>query len=249
MPIKIAQHPTKPYQVKFYPESHKYIMNDETELRSVSEVIADFFPNFDFANVSKEYAAKHNIPLDDVRRMWNQERDKAIDFGNAVHKYIEYKLMNKDTSEIEGIDEETRNNIDNFIRFLSGSYQIVSAEFIVFSPEYKVAGTIDALFQSKENPKSYLLIDWKTCKKIDYQSTYSYSELLELYNNGFTLYSLQLNFYRWLLVHEGYVDSEDVNMCIVHIRPNQAPTVYGVPPLQSYIAKMLSYLSITTQKT
>ena len=121
----------------------------------------------------------------------------------------------------------SRPNIDTF------------SEVIVYSKELGIAGTIDVLMMNK-NSNEYVLIDWKTSKRIDtsaYGKRTGISTVTrDVPDCNYYHYSLQLSLYRYLM--EKYYGFKINNQYIVQLKDDKALS-FKTPYMRDHISAML----------
>lgn len=177
------------------PTTHTYLDSNDVKYKSVTTLIKDFVPKFDFDEKSKLYAAKYGLDVEEVRQSWRQKNVDSTSFGTAIHKEIE-NLINEGVYNGEPKFKEPVSEVVNTIvsDFKPGNFLL---EHIVFNEEYKIAGTADVIV---DNKKSFSVLDFKTNKEFKVQNPYD-KYLLEpishLPNGEFFKYSLQLSFYAY----------------------------------------------------
>ena len=128
---------------------------------------------------------------------------------------------------------------------IRAKYDIIGVEKIVFSPELRIAGTIDLLVKSRENG-NYAIIDHKTNAKIEVENTFNKfcnEPISHLADTNFIHYALQLNLYQYLLKAEKYVPADaKFSMFLNHLTEN-GQKWYQLPDLQSEVKDlMIDYL-------
>ena len=196
-------------------ETHIYsLKNSEIKFTSVTTYISDFFEKFNQLEIAKKLI-KTNIryahrTVDDIISDWNKSRD----YGTLVHKEIENHI-NK-TSEAK--DLKAKHAIEWLGRFTENRLCDIYSEKIIFSEQLKIAGTMDILIRLHESDE-YIIIDWKTNKKIDTRSfrnkmgTHSITSNIE--DCKYNVYAFQLSFYRYIL--ETYYGLNIKQQIIAHI--------------------------------
>ena len=90
----------------------------------------------------------------------------------------------------------------------SAGFLSLEPEKLIFSPRFRVAGSIDLLV--KKAPAHYLMIDWKRVKEIKYSGfrnrTGTHPATMHLQDCNFIHYSLQLSIYEQILRLERYIE-------------------------------------------
>ena len=194
--------------------THTYRI-DNTNLKCVSEIVASQFQPFN-ANAIAASIEKGKASDPDSRyfgmdraailQQWKEAGQDAREKGTMLHGYIE-------SFYLDGTHPETPPpEWDQFLLFNQdhADWRILGCEVRVNNS--KVAGTIDAVFQT---PDGIVLVDWKRCKAIDYSGHRRGVDWMAYTEDcNYNKYSLQLSLYREL------IDSEVVGMFIVQIHPD-----------------------------
>ena len=117
----------------------------------------------------------------------------------------------------------------------------VLSEIILYSKELKIAGTIDVLAKDNQSDE-YVLIDWKTSKKITTVSykykTGNHDATKNVMDCNFYHYSLQMSLYRYIL--EEYYGLTVRNQVIAHIK-DDGVDAHLAPYMRKEIMMMLKY--------
>jgi ATP-dependent exoDNAse (exonuclease V) beta subunit len=242
--MKQAEHPSGEI-ITFTEEDHKYVDSKGQVYTSVTSLIHNHFPVFDTDGVAKKYAAKRGLNPEDVKRDWKENADKASEYGTRVHLFAEALLVGHTPPEpSDEQDEKSFKVVREFIEkeFMS-KYTFIASEKIIFSPKYKISGTIDLL--AKDRQGNLFVLDWKTNKEIKFGSSYGsgLGFLSHLDDCNFSHYSIQLNMYRRLLHEEGYFRGAlSASMALLFVRrlPQPALQVYPIKRMDDEIDKMLA---------
>jgi ATP-dependent exoDNAse (exonuclease V) beta subunit len=217
--MKLAVHPSGA-QIEFADETHTYICGD-TILTSTTTVIHDLFPKFDAAAVALKKGLKDGVDPNQLLSKWQTIGAEASSWGNLIHSMAEQLILGADRS-IATSDREGRyfDMLSLAVGKLRDQFDIVEIEKIVFSPNRKLAGTIDLLLRSKQTGR-YIVADWKTSreiKKSGFQGQRGFGVCSHLEHCNFIHYSLQLSIYRELLLSEGYLEpNSQVSTAIIHL--------------------------------
>jgi ATP-dependent exoDNAse (exonuclease V) beta subunit len=205
--------------LKFNSEKHEYKVG-RTKYVSVTTIIGEQFPKFDADEVAERVALKQKRSPASIKKEWADKGAEACRFGTKIHKWAE-DILNKLELSREGTEKELAylKSLEEFIPKFLKKYEIIEAEKMIFSPKYKIAGTIDLLARNKKTGKIHVL-DWKTNKAIErenrWQKGKGKDELSHLDSCNFNKYSLQLNLYQRLLKEEYFEDAE-FERYILHI--------------------------------
>ena len=180
-------------------ESHVYsLKNRDIDFTSVTTYISDFFEKFDQIKVankliktSMKYAHRS---VEDIIEDWNKSRD----YGTFVHKQIEDHVRGLE----DATDAKAKHGVEWLKNFINDRNCDVHVEKIIFSEDLRLAGTMDVLIYLPESDE-YIIIDWKTNKKIDTRSfrnkmgTHPVTSNIE--DCKYNVYAFQLSLYRYLL--------------------------------------------------
>ncbi len=207
---RTASHP-KGSQIEFHPEPHDYLFNGE-KLTSVTTLIQKWFPQFDALAVAKKKAEREGSDYQALLTEWATKREEASSFGSKVHLMVDKILQEKNDRAADHLAESAREKtylvaLKEALKRIALGYEFVESEKIIFSPERKVAGTLDLLLRSKSTGE-FVIGDWKTNREIKYsgfREEMGSGPCARLANCNFTHYSLQTSAYGVLLTTEGYI--------------------------------------------
>lgn len=210
-----AKHP-RGYEIIFEESTHKYssiINGKEISYTSGTGVIHACFPPFDpSGEITKRCALKEGITVEELKAKWKAKGDASCKFGTRVHECCEDIELGKSEHELRNTPQDAREEIVfkhavNMARKFRQQLDILGVEKIVFSPELRIAGTIDLFARSKKT-REWIIIDHKTNQSIDTEnkwSNFALPPIEHIPDINFYTYSLQLNLYQYLLQREGYV--------------------------------------------
>ena len=218
-------------------ESHKYILstNPDLEFISATTFISQFFEKFDAEKIAQKLVSRSpkymGMTVDEVLAMWKE----SANHGTIVHEELEEHILNKspltEPKAIEGMNWLKKYK-------LAGNFEVYP-EVIIFSEELKISGTVDLLLFDK-NINQYIIMDWKTSKKIDTKSYKNKMGILPASSNiedtKFNHYALQLSLYRYLL--EEYYNVKISQHLIVHLMDDKCVGLH-VPYMKNNIIKMV----------
>jgi hypothetical protein len=246
-------------KIEFNESDHTYVINDgkdQESIISVTSFIKQKFPDFDKESKLTEIA-ELNIDAFAVEEEWEQLNTE----GKQMHKRIEnYLKSGRDKRQLNFLKKE-----DNlFFRFmLQQKYVTLASEFMIYDPQLKIAGTIDALFISEESYKrrffsdnnnnnnnnndddlveDVILVDWKRIKKLHYSSINNeigFHPFDFLQKTNHTLNSMQVNMYKYIL--EKNYNVRVCKMFLVILHPiNDEPVICEIPYLEEVQKLMIS---------
>jgi len=218
-------------------DNHEYklISNPELVFTSVTSYVGKFFDEFDAKKVATKlvnnYAKYSEYTIESLMEEWN----RAAEYGTKVHNEIEDWIKNGiEPKELKSING--KNWLENYK--LKSSINVLS-EIIIYSKELRIAGTVDIIAKDNRTDE-YILIDWKTSKKITTVSygykTGNHDATRNVMDCNFYHYSLQLSLYRYLL--EEYYGLNVRNQVIAHIKDNGVDA-HVAPYMRNEIVSML----------
>jgi ATP-dependent exoDNAse (exonuclease V) beta subunit len=228
-------------KLEFDEALHKYTHDGEV-LESVTQALGRLFLPFDEYRMSKRAANRRRTSQRTILREWERARDTACDFGTAVHLHAEtYIRDGVRTKPANAIYEQTFKTARSVCDALLVTHDFVEAEKMVFSPKYKIAGTLDLILRNKETGK-IVLVDWKTNKELTKDPTHynkpGLGPFKEILDSKYNKYCLQLNIYRRIMEEENYFDEEIGDMIIIHLRDGTVKT-FTVPDHSELIDKFM----------
>ena len=116
----------------FEPGPHKYFVEEEgerIELKSVSKLVSGFEPYVNWNEIKANYAAKNNLTVDQVTRMWKEKNIRSTNNGTSTHLFGEsyfWFILNRP----ENIDPIIRPQFeDGFLIPYSGKQEAVTLYF------------------------------------------------------------------------------------------------------------------------
>lgn len=208
-------------KLDFQEKSHTYkIKESDEELKSITKLIHEQFKIFDKDKIifniikSKKYMSDPTYKYykkthKEISESWDKTRDE----GTNVHRIIENYFLNKEEDDIK---DKYQKEYEQFKLFLQDhpDFEIYRTEWKIYDEEFKIAGTIDAIF--KDNDK-FIIIDWKRIKDITPTNKYQKSLTINYLDDcNFNHYSLQLNFYKYILEKNYNIKINDIYLILLH---------------------------------
>lgn len=226
---------------KFDEESHTYTY-DGKQMFGVTSFLHRFVKEFDEAYWLPKKAADLGITEQELKKQWDDKRNRSCDLGHNVHTYIETFYESKKPI-LPKHDEEALERIAKFHSIYESKLKqltSVGSEIRVFSKRWNLAGTIDKLYLLK---KAGIVGDWKTNKKIKTDDDYTFNNYLlppfnKLKENEINKYSLQISLYR-LLLEEAGIDTEYGFVC--HLPPEGDAKIYKLKDLRADLRYYLDH--------
>jgi len=238
-------------RITFEPVSHTYQIDEKDTYISATTIIHKYFPEFDSDKVIQKMMKSSNWKkspyfgktVDEIKNQWEENRVAAAAKGTQVHDWIENFYLGEFQPPCKEAEESK--SFQNFMDFYKEyGWKPFRTEWRVFTEDYKVAGSIDIVFEGSE-PGKIKVYDWKNSKEIKTDNRYEKGNppLSHLPNCNFYHYSLQLNLYKWILERHYDVKVEEMGLIIVH---ENYPTYlkYDVKDMTKDVGLMLEhYLS------
>ena len=176
--MKTAPHPTLPFTLHFDEANHQYYIDTEKSreywqpVPSVTQFVGHYIPPFDAEKAAKKKAAYAGKTAEQILQEWDAKRAHACEMGTRVHANQE-AMMNGSQDFQQPADDRERAIMSAgwqaMTDLAAASWQPAAAEKMVFSLEYRLAGTIDAIFQ---RGREILIVDWKTNEAIHRRNPY-----------------------------------------------------------------------------
>ncbi|MDP7180517.1 MAG: PD-(D/E)XK nuclease family protein [Candidatus Woesearchaeota archaeon] len=208
---KISEH-NKKHNLQFEEKEHKYTIEGDIVLKSVTTKLQSFFP-FDAIKVANELALQRGVDPKSILDEWDTIRDNGTATHNLAERFCNgEELTNEELNKVK--------HVSTFLKCYS-HFQVLGSEVRIFSKKYKVAGTIDLVLKNKTNNRIYLL-DWKTSSKEIERDKYwdmAQGKLSNLPHNKFHQYSMQLAVYSKIIKEE--YDITVFDGLLVHLREDQ----------------------------
>lgn len=176
-------------------KTHTYQSDKGVRYKSVSALIDQFVPFFDFEQKSYDYSVKYGIPLEEVRSNWKEKNRLSTEYGHKIHSVLEESIRSKTFTHKDKIYDSI---LKELAKYLHKNEKFLS-EQILFNEDYRVAGTTDLILERKND---FDIIDFKTNKKIKFENNFEDAFLLFPVNNlpnaEYFKYALQLSLYAYM---------------------------------------------------
>ena len=257
-------------KLEFIEDEHRYFLPRENgtkeELISVSAVTHLFEQKVDWDEKAHEYALKHNMEYEEVKRMWLENNLLATNSGTGTHLYGEmwtHFLLD----EMDKVDPVIAPQYEKgyliphsgkekaVMHFYEDLFKVdsiypVLAEtrvYIGLTKEYdlktKYAGTFDMLFATKYHGEWKLLVyDFKTNSKLtsDYNRQNNVMMLPPFenyYDEALSHYTIQLSAYSLCLQQLGY---EILDRKLIWLKEDETYEKISLPDISQDIKKALA---------
>lgn len=235
-------------RIVFDEEPHLYYIDGKQTKTSVTSVIHNFFPHFDVEKVAvmtqrKNYNTRSSkyfqLSVDEIKQMWEDNRNEAATAGTHLHKSIEnyYNDIPPDNSSQE---------FKYFLNFVDDFKGLVPyrTEWEIYDEDLNIAGSIDMLF---ENPDGTLdMYDWKRSKQIVESNSFQKGKgpVSHMDHCNLSHYTLQLNIYKYIL--ETKYDKTISSMALVVCHPdNNNYLRFEIPDMAEKVTELLDAFMLT----
>ena len=173
--------------VLFNKEDHTYSKNGKPYL-SGSTFAHMFEKEFPRDAIAQKVANANDRTVEDVLAGWDSKGEISLQYGTLIHKCIETFIKYGETPSNEYLAGIVGDWDEVF-----GDEQIDSTELFVQDDAHQLCGVIDGLAGDT-------IYDWKTG---DIHKKTSHTLGKEFPNDRLSLYTLQLNFYRYICEQNG----------------------------------------------
>ena len=243
-------------RLSFDEASHRYKVDDEIELQSVTQLISHFFKPFDAMFWSLKKCRGNEQEAEKMREQWDMKGVIASRAGTFMHKQIENYLDTHQSPSLvcpieyhgkyhqESLQISIQTEWQYFLSFdTETSYHPFRTEWGIFDMEAGLAGTIDLL--CKCNDGTYEMYDWKRSNKVDAAErnhrAHGLNGLEHLTDTSYVHYCLQQNLYRYMLEKNYGIKVSRMNLVVLH--PDyQNYRIVSVPRMDKEVRIILSRL-------
>lgn len=182
--------------MEFFSDSHEYRRNGKV-YQSVSQFLEKFKKPFPKGMLAERVAQKNGREAQDMINQWDLNAQISCDYGNSIHKGIEYWIRYGEMSKLAHIKIATEKFAKKHDRTK------LKPEIIVFNDELMLAGTLDQL--ELLGGKKVKILDIKTNAELtDDGNGYFLPPLDKLPHSKINGYRLQLSMYKYLLELKGF---------------------------------------------
>lgn len=197
--------------MKFTEQGHTYHCDDQGAFRSVTGILSLLQPKKDWDKIAAAYAKKNNIPVEEVKQMWQHEKDISLHRGTKFHASREREDLSLPFAAVFSAD--TMVSLEVVAPCIVDGVKLgqeqklkegVYPELLVWLNSIKVAGQVD---RAEIYDNNINIIDYKTNKKMEiegWKNRFGMSEKMlapcgHLDNTDYWKYALQLNFYAYMI--------------------------------------------------
>lgn len=230
-------------RIKFFPEPHIYLIDNNPRTISASTLVHRFFDDFD-----SESAILNLTPLNpmfgkqfhEIEQAWEDKRNTAANLGTQLHLDIEKFFDSGKT--IKPINKKEFNFFLDFYESHLSQLQLYRTEWRIFDDLIYVAGTADMIFKKQDG--TYVIYDWKRSEKISsigFKGKKGNGVCSEFDDCNYNHYCLQLNIYKKIL--EDHYAKPVSEMYFVQLHPNfDTYKIFEVPDMREKVDQMFDQL-------
>ena len=204
-------------QVQFNENGHVYRVFDNNEQLkykpiSVTTLIHKYQKPFDLEGMSALCAKKEGVTQQEIKDRWAKINKTACKHGTRMHSVAE-RIFNGEFVDDSTFTPEQQvifKQIQAVVGKMKERPYDYESEKIIFDPVINVAGTVDLIGRHKDSG-DYLLIDWKTNKRIRMDNEWGdtfLSPIDGLPDCEYNLYGLQLAMYEHILKEGGFIEPD-----------------------------------------
>jgi len=173
------------------------IRHDELHYLSSTTFLGTFFPKFDKEKIIGYIIRSHRYVNDPDYRYYRQTEVEILEGwdalgndaclrGSRFHANVEYHCNDMTV-------EDNTTEFQQYLNFRADHPNLIPwrTEMLILHEEYRIVGSVDAIFKDTNTGK-YVLLDWKRSKKVDTKNgEKGFFPLEHLKGNNLTKYSIQ----------------------------------------------------------
>ena len=211
--------------ITFEEGPHIYTINGDSSYTSVTTFNHKHFDVFDADKIIDNMMNSHKwgsnkyfgMSKNEIKELWKNNGKNAAEAGTKLHYDIECFYNN--SPNINDTDE-----YQFFLNFSKNHNNLTPyrTEWMIFHENYKIAGSIDMVFQNEDGTLS--IYDWKRCKDIQKTSSwnkFSKNDIIShIPDTNYWHYCLQLNTYKFIL--EDKYDKVIKDMYLICLHPEKS---------------------------
>ena len=239
--------------IDFHEEEHFYTINDYRFGISATSLIETYAQEFDSDGISQMVANKRGISQKEVLDEWKKENEFSCIKGSCIHLKAQSLWMGTDyeidyNTIDDAIDKDRlkkeydimSKQATDFYNDYKDMYDMIQDEFIVWSKEFDIAGSIDGIMYNK-NTQQCCILDFKSNKDLQFKSKYRKKMKVPLHElddvNG-QHYYVQLSIYKYLI--EKYTNIKVDELFIVYFNINaDSYEIIEIPYLKKEVEEIL----------
>lgn len=231
----------KEAEIGFEPKLHIYThpkdLTGSAEYLSVSSLLEKIFI-FDIERYLERKSEQEGKPIDQLRSEHELKRIEAAEKGTELHLTIENYLLKNYENVNQTLPEYSMFKTYYENEILANGLEFVEAEKKIFTTEFNIAGTVDAIFK-KKNKNEYVVFDWKRSEKIVIDDgepdrigyPLSVKEFLHFNNCSYYRYLIQQSLYKYILEKYYSMKISSINLLVLHKKYSKAFRLKLIPAI------------------
>lgn len=196
----------------FIEDGHYYLCNGKRVEISTTGLISQYEQKFDSDTISQQVADKRGISQQEVLEEWRIENLHSTIKGSMIHEFAQSLWEGKEYTfdysnvpkeiDLDRLDSDIKKLIPQAINFhndYKDMYELIGCEIYLGDEDYDECGATDQMMLNKYTG-GITIIDYKTNKKIEYESYKHKKMLIPLHkfdDCNYVHYSFQLGDYKY----------------------------------------------------
>lgn len=196
----------------FIEDGHYYLCNGKRVEISTTGLISQYEQKFDSDTISQQVADKRGISQQEVLEEWRIENLHSTIKGSMIHEFAQSLWEGKEYTfdysnvpkeiDLDRLDSDIKKLIPQAINFYNDykdMYELIGCEIYLGDEDYDECGATDQMMLNKYTG-GITIIDYKTNKKIEYESYKHKKMLIPLHkfdDCNYVHYSFQLGDYKY----------------------------------------------------
>jgi len=209
--LSIVNEHDRDKHIQFEDEGHLYIVDGDSNYKSVTTVVSQFHEHFNANEVIRKMRISgkkflpgevyHDMTDADIKKLWKENGCKASTAGTIMHFNIEC-FYNRNPFENPDLPE-----LELFLSYEAEHAKLLGlvpfrTEWYIFDKEVRIAGSVDMIYRKEGTAENEVYIyDWKRVNPLSKEN--SFSNMKEPFDRfpdcKYCHYSIQLNIYCYIL--------------------------------------------------
>lgn len=242
-----SMHPSGKVGITFTEADHLYVDDFGMEYTSTTTLIHSAFEEFDGPRIAAAKSIKTGVPAEQYLAEWEENRNRAATEGTRLHENCERQILGRYPDMHQSADDAERLRFRaawQEVEKIKSAFIKLEPEKIIFSPRFRVAGSIDLLARRADG--NYCIFDWKVVKELKREGFQGRRGVCfatqRLPDCNFYHYALQLAIYELILKIEGYIPmSAGIDRWLLVYRPDGTFEPVRLPELTYEAMAMLAF--------
>lgn len=232
-------------------EEHVYTVDGKMDYLSITSLVAQYFKPFEKEKIALRLARQNRNPkythidrsdeasaVSEILQMW----EDAASLGTELHNYIEHQYNEAPLNTLNPILLPERKKFHLFKKAYENlGFVPYRTEWLVFDEDFLISGCVDMVFKHSQN-QSYHIVDWKRTEQIrrqGYKGATGFYPCDTLPDCNMSKYTLQLNFYKYILQKRYGISIESMKLVVFHSKNHRGTLIYNIPDKQDIVVSIL----------